>query len=294
MAPLSGIMEGLKMKLKTIIPLLLVLISLATYAQSDSAKSYHDSLRFSGQVSAWTLYNSDKSMSLWMGGRYLPQLNFSINNRQSKFDTEISLNVNGMAGFKPFTNNITDGSVKLYRSWIRYSGNQYEVRLGLQKINFGSASMLRPLMWFDKIDPRDPLELTDGVWGVLGRYYFLNNLNIWAWSLYGNKQPSVWELVETNVQVPEFGGRMQIPLKKGEIAFSYHHRTADSRHLAKLYNEESYNLERIPEDRFGIDGRWDVAVGLWFEASWTRKKEFLLAPNMHLLNFGTDYIFGQR
>ena len=69
---------------------------------------------------------------------------------------------------------------------MRYSSDQFELRLGLQKINFGSASMLRPLMWFDQMDPRDPLHLTDGVWGLLARYYFLNNANIWLWGLYGN------------------------------------------------------------------------------------------------------------
>lgn len=55
------------------------------------------------------------------------------------------------------------------------SGRVSELRLGLQKINFGSAQLFRPLMWFDKMDPRDPLQMTDGVWGALYRYYFRNN-----------------------------------------------------------------------------------------------------------------------
>jgi len=55
--------------------------------------------------------------------------------------------------------------------WIRLSTKQFELRAGLQKINFGSATLLRPLMWFDKIDPRDPLQLTDGVYALLARYY---------------------------------------------------------------------------------------------------------------------------
>jgi len=54
----------------------------------------------------------------------------------------------------------------------------------LQKINFGSATLFRLLMWFDRIDPRDPLKLTDGVYGLLLRYYFHNNTNIWLWGLY--------------------------------------------------------------------------------------------------------------
>lgn len=280
--------------LKLRILILLILGCFGVYGQSDADRNYHDSLTLSGQVSMWSLYSNSSSYPVWVGGRYQPQLNYELgNSKGNKFDTEISLNVNGLAGFKPFTSNMTDGDIKLYRSWIRFSGDQYEVRLGLQKINFGSASLLRPLMWFDKIDPLDPLQITDGVWGLLGRYYFLNNLNIWAWTLYGNKQPSIWEAVESNVNIPEFGGRVQFPLKKGEIAISYHHRTADSRHLAKLYKEEAYNHARIPEDRFGIDGRWDVVVGIWFEASTTRKQEYLESLTyMNLLNVGTDYTFG--
>lgn len=34
-------------------------------------------------------------------------------------------------------------------------------------------------MRFDQVDPRDPLKLTDGVRGLLGRYCFLNNADIW-------------------------------------------------------------------------------------------------------------------
>ena len=68
---------------------------------------------------------------------------------------------------------------------------------GLQKINFGSAVLLRPLMWFDSLDPRDPLQLTDGVYAVLLRYYFPNNANLWAWALYGNDSPKGWESAAT-------------------------------------------------------------------------------------------------
>merc|ERR1712127_1137306 len=104
--------------------------------------------------------------------------------------------------------------------------NQFELRVGLQKIDFGSASLLRPIQWFNQIDPRDPLQLTNGVYGVLGRYYFLNNANIWLWTLYGNEKTRGFDALETNKKVPEFGGRIQYPTKKGEIALSYHHRSA--------------------------------------------------------------------
>jgi len=39
----------------------------------------------------------------------------------------------------------------IYRGWIRYSGSQFEARVGLQKINFGPAQLLRSLKWFARL-----------------------------------------------------------------------------------------------------------------------------------------------
>src|SRR5690606_40300081 len=101
----------------------------------------------------------------------------------------------------------SNGRIKPYRLWARYSGNQFELRAGLQKINFGSATILRPLMWFDQMDIRDPLQLTDGVWAMLGRYYFLNNANIWLWVLYGNEDPKSWETFRSEEHTSELQSR---------------------------------------------------------------------------------------
>jgi hypothetical protein len=54
----------------------------------------------------------------------------------------------------------------LYRAWVRIGSPRFEVRAGLQKITFGSGTIFRPLMWFDRIDPRDPLQVTEGVSAV--------------------------------------------------------------------------------------------------------------------------------
>ncbi|MGB8490409.1 MAG: hypothetical protein WCE64_05075, partial [Bacteroidales bacterium] len=141
-----------------------------------------DSISFSGQLSSWLNYNHGNALPVHIGGCYIPQFDFahSLKNDR-KIDFEASANIYGSAGFHPFDSSGFDGQIKPYRLWARYSTDQLEIRAGLQKLNFGSASILRPLMWFDKIDPRDPLKLTDGVWGILGRYYFLNNADIWLW-----------------------------------------------------------------------------------------------------------------
>jgi hypothetical protein len=248
-----------------------------------------DSLKFSGQLSSWLNINPGNKLPAWFNVRYIPQLNLSARGKKDRlFDSELSLNLYGNAAFHPFDSAHFDGRVKPYRAWVRYSTDQLELRLGLQKINFGSASILRPLMWFDQLDPRDPLHLTDGVWAMLGRYYFLNNVNIWFWGLYGNNKPMGWEIVPVNKKYPEFGGRIQAPVPGGEAAISYHHRVADNSGMTIFDN----TYDRIPEDKFGFDAKWDLKVGLWIEGSWTKKwKNIGNFTNEEIIDAGLDYTF---
>ena len=249
-----------------------------------------DSIRFSGQVSSWFNINPGNKLPLAGGVRYIPQFDYMKDIGGDKlFDAELSANIYGNGSIRPFDSVRYNGKVKPYRGWIRYSTDQFELRLGLQKLNFGSAMMLRPLMWFDQIDPRDPLQLTDGVWGLLARYYFLNNANIWLWSLYGNSGVRGWETIPVNKKIPEFGGRVQLPVPKGEMAFTYNHRVADSRDMGT----EITSYERIPENKFGFDIKWDLEAGLWLEGSYTNKlKDVGIFTNQLALNAGADYTVG--
>jgi len=256
---------------------------------SNANNSITDSLLFEGQLSALTHFNPGNELPLWLGGRYIPQLNYNLNLPGNKLlDFEISANIFGNGGINPFDEANWDGKIKPYRAWARFSTNQLEIRAGLQKINFGSASMLRPLMWFDQIDPRDPLRLTDGVWGILGRYYFLNNANIWLWGLYGNKNPRGWESAATGKNKPEFGGRVQLPLLKGEAGLSYHHRKA-------FYPEVDDPPTAITskENRIGLDARFDMAVGWWVEGTLVANNRNVgIYTNQLMANIGADYTFG--
>ncbi|MCO5255693.1 MAG: hypothetical protein M9926_02955 [Lentimicrobium sp.] len=267
----------------------LALITILTVSLLKGAAAQHrDSLIFGGQASAWINFNPDQKLSLNSGVRYIPQLNYELSSGNRKFDVEFSLNLNANTGIRPFDSLTGNAAGKPYRAWLRYSGRQFEVRLGLQKINFGSAQMLRPLMWFDQVDPRDPLQLTDGVWGLLGRYYFLNNANIWLWVLYPSDKPKTWEFTGTNAKIPEAGGRLQLPVFSGEIGLSYHHRITDTRENPAGFRQ----VARMPENRIGIDGRWDAGAGLWFEATHTGLHDFGELTQQDLLTLGMDYTFG--
>ena len=266
---------------------LAVLLFLLFFATVSAQEKSKNTFRFSGQVSAWGQFTPDIDKKLWTGGRYIPQINYErllLNDK--KIDFEASANFFGDCGMKPFD---ADGTIKPYRIRARYSTNQMEFRAGLQKINFGSAQMLRPLMWFDKMDPRDPLQMTDGVWGGLFRYYFRNNANIWLWGLTMNKDTKGMEMTPTAGDIrPEAGGRVQFPIKRGETAFSYHTRKVDL-----------FLTDLTREHRFAFDIRADVIVGLWFETSWTHlmTHDFTILPGVSLKNqlmntIGTDYTIG--
>ena len=269
---------------------MLLLFCVLNISAQEQKTDIKDSVLFKGQFSAWSHYNANNTLPLWTGVRYIPRLNYEIREPKGKLiDFEASVNAYGNLGLNPFDSINTSGKIKPYRLWARFSTHQLEIRAGLQKINFGSASLLRPLMWFDQVDPRDPLRLTDGVWGILGRYYFLNNANIWLWDLYGNNNTKGWEIMPTEKNTPEYGGRFQFPVSRGEAAFTYHHRTADN---VGIDGFDNY-YKNIPENRFAFDTKLDVTIGLWLEAAWINKNRDLgMFTNQEIINLGMDYTFG--
>ena len=249
-----------------------------------------DTVVFSGQAISWVNYNFKNKPHAQLGLRYLPDLYFAHKLKpDTKLDFEASLNGYADATSIPFDSIDLEGNLKLYRLWARYSTPQLEIRLGLQKINFGSANMLRPLMWFDRVDPRDPLKLTDGVWGALGRYYFLNNANLWLWCLYGNEKSRPWDIGKTSKNFPEAGGRFQFPLPHTEVGITYHFRKTNTRDLGAAVPV----FEDLPENRLGLDIRYDGIIGLWFEGAFIHKNRDLGKPtNQEIMNIGMDYTFG--
>ncbi len=217
--------------------------------------------------------------------------------RLSTITAEFSLDIWGSMTVEQRQENEFRGHIKPYRLSLKYATNRFEARIGLQKISLGSATLLRPLMWFDQIDPRDPIQLTEGVYGLLLRIYISTQTNLWAWILYGNEDPKGWEILRTQNHRPEFGARAQVPAGKGELAFSFHHRHGHydaSNPAASLVPVTSaapltFNL---PEIRTAVDGKWDLGIGLWFELAFTNyRSRYLSFPWGRALTVGLDYTF---
>ncbi len=265
--------------------LLVTIVALQLHTGTVRAQS----LGFKGQAIGWTTLNPADPFQAQVGLRYIPELSFSLPAGKYTIDGEFSANLWGSGMYQG--DSITlDEQLSPYRMWVRFSSDQFELRAGLQKINFGSAQMFRPLMWFDRIDPRDPLQLTDGVYGLLARYYFLNNANIWAWVLYGDDKIKGWEFIPSLKNSIEYGGRVQVPFFSGEVAATYHHRTADPTAVLP----DSITLgNQAAENRIALDTKVDLLVGLWAEASLTHQDlSFTQQKYKSMLNVGMDYTFG--
>ena len=237
----------------------------------------------SGQASAFVTSRPDSALVAAAGLRYIPEVALQLpwsGGDSLALDLSVDAAATGTFGSgRPSY----DATLKPYRAWIRFATNRFETRVGLQKINFGSATLFRPLMWFDRVDPRDPLQLTDGVTGALARYYFPGNANLWAWALVGNTALKGWETAPTERGSVEFGGRLQLPVPAGEVGATYHHRNADSQSLAGA----------VPEDRYALDGKWNLGIGLWGEAALVHQRTAARpSPYQRFWSVGADYTIG--
>jgi hypothetical protein len=161
-----------------------------------------------------------------------------------------------------------------YRASFSCSLAQAELRIGLQRLNFGSAQILRPLQWFDSLDPLDPHQYTKGVEAAMMRMNWLNNANLWLWGIRGDPAPKGSEVMGSKEDTIEFGGRFQHPTPIGEAALSLHHR----------------KLAGGSEERAGFDLRMDYLMGLWLEASLSRFSEVRFVPKYLMsATIGSDY-----
>ena len=236
-----------------------------------------------GQISGWTI--ESRIQDEWQnqsGLRYIPQVTLEqMVTDESFVDLEVS--TNGFLAYDSGTSE-TDSEVELYRLKLRFATAQTETRLGLQKINFGPARLLRSLRWFDQLDQRDPQQLTDGVYALLFRYTALNNANLWLWGLYGNDEVKGFERFPSVEEKPEFGGRFQYPVFNGELAATMHTRQVDT---------STIPIDDFTENRVALDGRWEKGIGMWFE-SVLQQQDAVQVPYewLTMTTLGIDYTFG--
>lgn len=168
----------------------------------------------------------------------------------------------------------------LYRVWLRASTARTEIRAGLQRINFGSASLIRPLQWFDRLSPLDLLEYTEGAKAGMAKVYFTNNSTLWLWAILSDGEPKGNEWIATTKDKFDYGLRYEFPLMSAETGLSLNHRPIASPVTAK----------KTTESRLGLDIRYDSFAGLWLESSANYAPE--IDPQWSLQSvLGADYTF---
>jgi len=144
---------------------------------------------------------------------------------------------------------------KPYRGWLRYSTQRIEARLGLQKVSFGPARVLRPLAWFDTIDPKDPIARTEGVEAFRLRFFPSNSLALWTW------------IMKDVSDTLSYGGRGELSTSLGEWGFTLHQDTD------------------VSNKQVGIDFRYDGFIGFWNESVMIKSDNI----EIDMITVGADY-----
>ncbi|MCD4769009.1 MAG: hypothetical protein K8R35_02435, partial [Bacteroidales bacterium] len=104
---------------------------------------------------------------------------------------------------------------------------------------------------------------------------------------YGNRNTKGWEAYESTDDRIEFGGRIQVPLPRAELGFSYHNRKATLPSDLTGYPDDL----TFPENRIGIDIKADVGIGLWIEDVVIYQDHGWDYPYTNMLTAGADYTF---
>lgn len=207
--------------------------------------------------------------------RYIPQLRMDY---QSSTASRLGFD----AAVDVYNYSLGDSLVKmdgeLYRFTFRYDTPSTQVRVGLQKINFGPARMLRVLQWFDQLDPRDPLALSPGVWAVMGRHYFDNGMNLRIWTMADapDAQRGFWG--EPESWPWDVGGRLEYPITAGTLGLTFHSLDVSS-------------VSDVKENRIAGDVRVDAIVGLWSETMFARIEDPTWEMDVLSVMAGVDYTF---
>ena len=239
-----------------------VLVVLAFLVSSRSALSANLSGDLFGVIS-----KSEDDYQLT--SRYSPRL-------ESEFDfQESSLMAFAEGRFQySETKNNSENQAEVNRAWIRWNTESFSVRVGRQKVNFGPSKVLRPLQWFDQIDPRDIVPYTRGVDGSVAKFFLEENHSLWFWTFQDSQLLEGTSLLTTKENTYAQGGRIEL---YGNHGFSYIQRKvelADTEGSSRLY---------------GFDTVWDLGAAVWFEAEWEQAE--LIPKNQLNVTLGLDYTF---
>ena len=264
-----GFVEKLK-RLRTVTPY----IYLLAICFSTSAITFAQPFSLKGQIWGNILHGNDppaSHSSFVTDLGYIPMLSLS---RDLSIDRFVDLEWGYRMHYRMHEEDIAFSS-NPYRLWLRYSSDQIEARLGLQKISFGPAMVLRSLAWFDTIDPKDPTGQTDAVKAFRLRLFPTRALALWLWSI-NNDQDTL-----------SYGGRAELSTSIGEWGLTYHQ---DPTELGQSVGQFPIFLSG-QHQRIAFDYRYDGYFGFWFEGVgiFADNKQDKELNRFALFTLGADY-----
>ena len=213
------------------------------------------------------------TLSIYPEYKYLSRIDFEAAfNIQASFDGFFGTGENGI-----------DNNNDIHRLWGRYNSDNIELRYGIQKIAFGPGLILRPLRWFDSLDPKDPTGQTDGVTALRLKYFGGHGVTYWGWYIHPE-----------NRELSSRGGRIEFQiLGLGDLGVSYHHRPAYSDNNIPLRSGIALVYPTSSEDRYSLDFRADVVVGIWSEIliAKSSQNKFVVPFDRNTFMIGGDYTF---
>ena len=99
---------------KAPLSLLFLLLSFNVFTQN---KSFY----FDGELSAQTKFNLEKGNNIYLGGRYVPELNYKNNmDSISSVSFLASANLSFSKTYISPKSNFSENLIKSYRAWVRY------------------------------------------------------------------------------------------------------------------------------------------------------------------------------
>ncbi|MCK5520942.1 MAG: hypothetical protein KAI81_07505, partial [Candidatus Marinimicrobia bacterium] len=239
------------------------------------------------QASAY--YINLQDLEYQWGGQLLPELKIKRMIREIPLQFILMGNLSTSSEQSEFG----DNELEWYRTIMKLSGDNYDFKLGLQKINFGPAQFLRTLQWFDTLNPLDPTGQSDAVEAALLRFAPHPNLYIWAWGINNETiiinpltimkdDIRLFTAPDPNIRITnQIGGRIIFNYGMSEIATTIFHRTFSG-------------ILPSNENRIAFDIRSEYIIGIWAEIM------ISLIPENWIINapkrassytFGADYTF---
>ena len=249
-------------------------ITLLTVCLSTSAATFAQPFSLKGQFWGNILHGNDppaSHSSFVTDLGYIPMLSLS---RDLSIDRFVDLEWSYRMQYRMYEEDVVFSS-KPYRLWLRYSSEKIEARLGLQKIAFGPAMVLRSLAWFDTIDPKDPTGQTDAVEAFRLRLFPTSSLALWLWSTNNDRDTL------------SYGGRAELSTSIGEWGLTYHQDPAE---LGQSVGQFPIFISG-PHQRIALDYRYDGYFGFWFEGAgiFADSKQDVELNRFTLFTLGADY-----